>query len=109
MLMSHVNGCHGNHAFFIVQMCLSMTQEKMLCISGVPMNDCPGGFFVIPQRTFLAWMPSINKKCHQNFFLEAVEIIAGSLYSLITRCFCLEVEQDSNLWGILVSACVPMF
>ena len=46
MLMSHVNGCHGNHAFFIVQMCLSMTEEKMLCISGVPMNDCPGGFNV---------------------------------------------------------------
>ena len=37
MLMSHVNGCHRNHAFFMVQMCLSL--KKMLCISGVPMND----------------------------------------------------------------------
>ena len=31
--------------------------------------------FVISQRTFLAWMPSINKKCHQNVFLSIVQIM----------------------------------
>ena len=50
MLMSHVNGCHGNHATVIVRMCLSL--GKMLCISGVPKNvwksmkNCPGCFKV---------------------------------------------------------------
>ena len=29
MLMSHVNGCHGNHAFFIVQMCLSLRKNAL--------------------------------------------------------------------------------
>ena len=38
------------------------------------------GHFVIPQRIFLAWMPSINKKCHQNHFLGVVEITGGKLY-----------------------------
>ena len=48
MLKNRVNGCHGNHAFFIVQLSLSL-RTKILCISGVPMNDlapmknCPGG------------------------------------------------------------------
>ena len=48
MLKNRVNGCHGNHAFFIVQLSLSL-RTKLLCISGVPMNDlapmknCPGG------------------------------------------------------------------
>ena len=48
MLKNRVNGCHGNHAFFIVQLSVSL-RTKILCISGVPMNDlapmknCPGG------------------------------------------------------------------
>ena len=48
MLKNRFNGCHGNHAFFIVQLSLSL-RTKILCISGVPMNDlapmknCPGG------------------------------------------------------------------
>ena len=48
MLRNYVNGCHGNNAFFIVQKSLSLW-IKILCISGVPMNDlapmknCPGG------------------------------------------------------------------
>ena len=29
MLMSHVNGCHGNHAFFIVQMCLASRKNAL--------------------------------------------------------------------------------
>ena len=35
--------------------------------------------FVISQRTFLAWMPSINKKCHQNVFLGIVQIMPSWL------------------------------
>ena len=38
MLMNHVNSCHGNNAFFKMQLSLSCT-TKTLCISGVPMND----------------------------------------------------------------------
>ena len=34
---------------------------------------------VTPQGTLPAWMPSINKKCHQNEFLSIVEIITGRL------------------------------
>ena len=47
MLKNHVNGCHGNHAFFIVQSSLSL-RTKNICISGILMNDlitmknCPG-------------------------------------------------------------------
>ena len=33
--------------------------------------------FVISQRTFLAWMLSIIKKCHQNVFLSIVQIMPG--------------------------------
>ena len=45
MLKNRFNGCHGNHAFFIVQLSLSLRTK----VSGVPMNDlapmknCPGG------------------------------------------------------------------
>ena len=48
MLMNHVNSCHGNNVFFIVQLSLSCT-TKIFCISEVPMNNlalmknCPGG------------------------------------------------------------------
>ena len=35
--------------------------------------------FVISHRTILAWMPSINKKCHQNVFLSIVQIMPGWL------------------------------
>ena len=48
MLKNHVDGCHGNHAFFIVQKSLSL-RTKLFCISWVPINDlapmktCPGG------------------------------------------------------------------
>ena len=48
MLKNRVNGCHGNHVFFIVQLSLSL-RTKILCISGVlindltPMKNCPGG------------------------------------------------------------------
>ena len=35
--------------------------------------------FALSQRTFLAWMPSINKKCHQNEFLSIVQIMPGWL------------------------------
>ena len=48
MLMNHVNSCHGNNAFFEMQLSLSCT-TKTVCISGVQMNDlapmknCPGG------------------------------------------------------------------
>ena len=38
MLMNHINSCHGNNAFFKMQLSLSCT-TKTLCISGVPMND----------------------------------------------------------------------
>ena len=47
MLMNQVNSCHGNNAFFIMQLSLSCT-TIIHCISGVPMNDlapmknCPG-------------------------------------------------------------------
>ena len=47
MLMNHVSSCHGNTAFFKMQLNLSCT-TKTLCISGVSMNDlatmknCPG-------------------------------------------------------------------
>ena len=48
MFKNHIDGCHGDHAFFfIVQKSLSL-KTKILCISGVPMNDlapmknCPG-------------------------------------------------------------------
>ena len=49
MLKNLANGCHGNHAvfFFIVQIRLTL-RTKILCISGVPINDlapmknCPG-------------------------------------------------------------------
>ena len=40
------------------------------------------GLFVIPQRIFLAWMPSINKKCHQNHFLGVLEIIGCRLFQV---------------------------
>ena len=51
MLKNHVNGCHGNHAvfFFMVQIRLLFLKIKILCISGVPINDlapmknCPRG------------------------------------------------------------------
>ena len=48
MLTNHVNGCHRNHAFFMVQKSLSL-RTSVLCISGVPMKyfapmkNCPGG------------------------------------------------------------------
>ena len=35
------------------------------------------------QRVFLAWMPSINKKCHQNHFLGVLEITGCRLLVLI--------------------------
>ena len=38
------------------------------------------GHFVLPQRIFLALMPSINKKCHQSHFLGGVEITGGKLH-----------------------------
>ena len=38
MLMNHVNSCHGNNVFFIVQLSISCT-TKILCVSGVPMNN----------------------------------------------------------------------
>ena len=38
MLKNHVNSCHGNHAFFILQKSLSL-KTNIICISGVPMND----------------------------------------------------------------------
>ena len=47
MLMNHVSSCHGNTAFFKMQLSLSC-MTKTLCISEVPMNDlapmknCPG-------------------------------------------------------------------
>ena len=37
MLMNHVNSCHGNNVFFIVQFISCTT--KNLCISGIPMNN----------------------------------------------------------------------
>ena len=46
MLKNHMNGYHGNHAFFLVQLSLSLRTN--ICISGVPINDltpmknCPG-------------------------------------------------------------------
>ena len=43
------------------------------------------GHFVIPQRIFLAWMPSINKKCHQNHFLGLVEITGGKLRKTMSK------------------------
>ena len=48
MLKNHINGCHGNHAFFIVQTNFSLI-TKNICNFGVPMNDlapmkkCPEG------------------------------------------------------------------
>ena len=48
MLINHVNSCHGDNAFFEMQLSLSCT-TKTVGISGVPMNDlapmtnCPGG------------------------------------------------------------------
>ena len=48
MLKNHVEGCHGNNAFFMVQKSLSL-RTKIPCITGVPMNDlapmknCHGG------------------------------------------------------------------
>ena len=48
MLKNQVDGCHGNHAFFIVQKSLSL-RTKILYISGVSRNDlatmkkCHGG------------------------------------------------------------------
>ena len=48
MLKNNVDGCHGTMHFFMVQKSLSL-RTKILCISGVPMNDlapmknCPGG------------------------------------------------------------------
>ena len=48
MLKNRFNGCHGNYAFFIVQLSLSL-RTKILCFSGVPENDlapmknCHGG------------------------------------------------------------------
>ena len=44
------------------------------------------GHFVIPQRIFLALMPSINKKCHQNHFQWLVEITGGKLNVLCVPC-----------------------
>ena len=38
MLKNHVNGCHGNHAFFHSANGF-IFEDKILCISGVPMND----------------------------------------------------------------------
>ena len=50
MLKNRVNGCHGNHAFFHSAIeFIFEDKTKILCISGVPMNDlapmknCPGG------------------------------------------------------------------
>ena len=34
MLMSHVNDCHGNHAFFIVEMCLLLGKKTALHFGG---------------------------------------------------------------------------
>ena len=38
MLKNHVNGCHGNHAFFhsVIE---SIVEKKILSISVVPVND----------------------------------------------------------------------
>ena len=33
----------------------------------------------VPQGIFLAWMPSINKECHQNHLLGVTELIGGRL------------------------------
>ena len=38
MLKNHVNGCHGNHAFFRSANGF-IFEDKILFISGVPMND----------------------------------------------------------------------
>ena len=40
------------------------------------------GHFVIPQRVFLAELPSINKKCHQNHFLGVLEITGCRLHDI---------------------------
>ena len=48
MLKNHVNGCHGNHAFFHSAKEF-IFEDNFFFISGVPMNDlapmknCPGG------------------------------------------------------------------
>ena len=47
---------------------------------------CTLGHFVIPKRVFLAWMPSINKKCHQNHFLRVLEITGCRLSHLNNLC-----------------------
>ena len=47
MFKNHIDGCHGDHAFFHSAKEF-IIEEKILCISGVPMNDlapmknCPG-------------------------------------------------------------------
>ena len=59
--------------------------------------------FVISQRTFLAWMPSINKKCHQNEFLSIVQIMPGWLLASVAvqAGFCLSWSQ-TPMAGFLV-------
>ena len=50
MLKNRFNGCQGNHAFFhsAIELSLSL-RTKIICTSGVPMNDlapmknCLGG------------------------------------------------------------------
>ena len=61
--------------------------------------------FAIPQRIFLAWMPSINKKCHQNHFLGVLEIIGcrlilfqGYAYRIMRQFHDMIMIQQCNLF-----------
>ena len=60
----------------------------------------PGAVCYIP-RTFQAWMPSINKNCHQNVFLSIVQIMLGWLLLYLASSFsiaiwCYELRKSSG-------------
>ena len=48
MFKNHIDGCHGDHAFFHSAKEFIFEDNFFFCISGVPMNDlapmknCPG-------------------------------------------------------------------
>ena len=56
--------------------------------------------FVISQRIFLAWMPSVKKKCHQNEFLNIVQIKPGWLLERQTPWWYIDIYLKDRCLGV---------
>ena len=60
MLKNHVDGSHGNHAFFH-SVNMFFFEDNFFCIYGVPINDlalmknCPGGARYVKLASGVLW------------------------------------------------------